>query len=108
MIHRLGAMTYLCKKADVPENSVIRVAVAGRRPVAVYNLDGEFYATDDRCSHGDALLSSGMVEGGLIVCPLHFGSFDIRTGAAVDPPCSREVEIFRVTADGDDLLLAPN
>ncbi len=99
-------MIYLCKKADVPENGVIRVAVAGRIPVAVYNLGGEFYATDDRCSHGNALLSSGMIEGGLIICPLHFGSFDIRTGEAVDPPCSREVETYGVIAAGDDLLLS--
>jgi nitrite reductase/ring-hydroxylating ferredoxin subunit len=43
----------------------------------------------------------------MIICPLHFGSFDIRTGMAVDPPCSREIETFRVVADGDDLFLPP-
>ncbi len=99
-------MIHLCKTRDVPVNGVLRVAVAGHRPIAVYNLDGVFHATDDRCSHGDALLSSGMVEGDLIICPLHFGSFDIRTGAAVDPPCSREIAVHRVVVDGDDLMLA--
>jgi nitrite reductase/ring-hydroxylating ferredoxin subunit len=100
-------MIYLCKKTAVPEGGVIRVAPAGRAPLAVYNLRGAFYATDDRCSHGDAMLSAGTVEGDLIVCPLHFGSFDIRTGAAVDPPCSREVRTYRLMADGDDLHLSP-
>ncbi len=99
-------MSYLCKKSDIPENGVARVVAAGRKPLAVYNVGGAFYATDDRCSHGDALLSSGIVEGNLIVCPLHFGSFDIRTGLAVDPPCSREVATYAVTVDGDDLVLA--
>jgi p-cumate 2,3-dioxygenase ferredoxin subunit len=98
-------MIYLCKTADIPENGVMRVPVPGRKPLAVYNLDGKFYATDDRCSHGDAMLSSGMVEGGLIVCPLHFGSFDIRTGEAVDPPCSREIETYPVAVAGEDLVL---
>jgi len=103
---RAEPMSYLCKKTDVPENAVVRVAVAGRKPLAVCNVAGAFYATDDRCSHGDALLSAGMVEGHLIVCPLHFGSFDIRTGAAVDPPCSREIAVYPVTVEGDELWLA--
>lgn len=105
--HNDKHMILLCKKSEVPENGVLRVAPSGRKPLAVYNLGGEFYATDDRCSHGDARLSSGEVEGDLIICPLHFGSFDIRTGMAVDPPCSREIETFRVVADGDDLFLPP-
>jgi nitrite reductase/ring-hydroxylating ferredoxin subunit len=98
-------MIYLCKISDIPPNGVTRIALPGRSPLAVYNLGERFYATDDRCSHGDALLSSGMVEGHLIVCPLHFGSFDIRTGEAVDPPCSREIATHRVTVDGDCLMV---
>jgi nitrite reductase/ring-hydroxylating ferredoxin subunit len=99
-------MIPLCKKADIPENGVARIAVPGRRPLAVYNIDGAFYATEDRCSHGDALLSVGIVEGNLIICPLHYGSFDIRTGRPVDPPCSREIATYAVTVEGEDLLLA--
>src|SRR6516165_3935938 len=45
------AMTFLCKAAEVPENGVLRVIVAGYVPLAVYNLDGAFYATEDLCSH---------------------------------------------------------
>jgi nitrite reductase/ring-hydroxylating ferredoxin subunit len=100
-----ASMIHLCKTGDIPENGVIRVSPAGRKPIAVYNLGGDFRATDDRCSHGDALLSAGMVEGGLIICPLHFGSFDIRTGVAVDAPCSRDIRIYPVVVAGDDLFL---
>jgi nitrite reductase/ring-hydroxylating ferredoxin subunit len=100
------AMTFLCKAADVPENGVLRVIVAGCVPLAVYNLDGAFYATEDLCSHGSAMLSGGFVEGGTIVCPLHFGSFDIRTGEPVDAPCSREIATFNVVERDGQILLA--
>jgi nitrite reductase/ring-hydroxylating ferredoxin subunit len=100
------AMTFLCKTGDVPENGVIRVVIAGYPPLAIYRLDGAFYATDDRCSHGDASLSMGFIEGGSIVCPLHFGSFDIRTGTPVDAPCSREIATYTLVQQGDDLLLS--
>ena len=96
---------YLCKKSDVPENGTLRVVVAGCDPLAIYNLGGTFYATEDHCSHGDASLSEGFIEGSLIVCPLHFGSFDIRTGQAVDPPCSREITTHRLIERGDELLI---
>jgi nitrite reductase/ring-hydroxylating ferredoxin subunit len=100
------AMTFICKTGDVPENGVLRVIVAGYPPLAVYHLDGCFYATDDRCSHGEASLSTGFIEGGSIVCPLHFGSFDIRTGNPVDAPCSREITAYNLIEQGDDLLLS--
>jgi nitrite reductase/ring-hydroxylating ferredoxin subunit len=100
------AMTFLCKADDVQENSVLRVVVAGYPPLAVYRLDGGFYATDDRCSHGDASLSTGIIDGGAIVCPLHFGSFDISTGQPLDPPCSREIETYALVLLGDDVMLS--
>ena len=99
-------MTFLCKKSDVPENGVIRVVLSGGKPIAVYNLAGRFFATDDHCSHGDASLAGGFIEGDAIVCPLHFGSFDIRTGMPVDPPCTREIATHALIEDGDDLRVA--
>jgi nitrite reductase/ring-hydroxylating ferredoxin subunit len=98
-------VTFLCKKEQIPENGTLRVVVAGYPPLALYNLGGSFYATEDRCSHGEASLSGGFIEGQAIVCPLHFGSFDIRTGEPVDPPCSREIETFAVVVNGEDLVI---
>jgi nitrite reductase/ring-hydroxylating ferredoxin subunit len=98
-------VTALCNAADVPENGILRVVVAGYPPLAVYNLDGAFFVTEDVCSHGEASLSAGFIEGGCIVCPLHFGSFDIRTGAPVDPPCSREIETYAIAEQDGRLLL---
>jgi nitrite reductase/ring-hydroxylating ferredoxin subunit len=99
------SMTFLCKTADVPENGVLRVVVAGYVPLAIYNLDGAFYATEDLCSHGNAMLSGGFVESDTIICPLHFGSFDIRTGKPVDAPCTREIETFPVREEDGALFI---
>jgi nitrite reductase/ring-hydroxylating ferredoxin subunit len=95
----------LCNVHEVPDNGVLRVVVAGYPPLAVYNLNGLFYATEDRCSHGDGSLSAGFIEGDCIICPLHCGSFDIRTGRPVDPPCTREIATYTVVARSGKLML---
>lgn len=98
-------MTLLCNAADVPQDGVRRVVVAGYPPLAVYNLNGAFFVTEDMCSHGKASLSAGFIEGDCIVCPLHFGSFDIRSGAPADPPCSRDIRTYAVVEQDGQLVL---
>ena len=71
----------------LPLNAVRQVVAPGQAPVAIYRLADGFYATDDLCSHGEANLSEGEVEGSEIVCPFHLGKFDIRTGLATAAPC---------------------
>jgi Rieske 2Fe-2S protein len=60
----------LCKVEDVPIGEVRRVAVANLA-VAVYNLDGDFYVTDDACTHGPGQMSEGFVDGDVIECNFH-------------------------------------
>jgi nitrite reductase/ring-hydroxylating ferredoxin subunit len=90
--------------ADVPEGEVRGFRLGGL-PIAVYNIDGSFYATEDRCTHGLASLSEGMVDGELIECPLHFGAFNIKTGAAAAPPCSIAIRTFQVREEDGQLLV---
>lgn len=95
---------WLCRASEVPAGTVKQVCPAGFEDcLAVYNLDGEFYVTDDACTHGLAPLSQGDVQDGRIFCPLHRGAFDIRTGAAVEYPCSLPVKTYSVLKEGDDL-----
>jgi nitrite reductase/ring-hydroxylating ferredoxin subunit len=90
----------LCKVDDVGVGEVRKIEVAGLT-LAVYNLDGEFYVTDDACTHGPGSLSEGFVEGDLIECNFHQGVFNIRTGECVRPPCMVPVRTYRtVTVDG--------
>ncbi len=81
------------------------VVLDDRDPIAVYNLDGEFFATDDTCTHGEASLSEGDIEGDEVICPFHMGSFDIRTGEAVQGPCSEPIRAYPVRIDGDTLYV---
>ena len=70
---------------DFAASDAISVDVTGRE-VAVYLVDGTVYATANRCTHGDASLCEGFLEGYEIECPFHQGRFDVRTGAATAPP----------------------
>ncbi len=99
-------MRRLCPTADVPLNGCKRISLGRQGEVAVFNLDGRFYATDDRCTHGAASLSKGEIEGGQIICPLHFGSFDIATGAPVDPPCDVRLRTYALRIEGAEIFIA--
>lgn len=95
----------VCTTRELPPGRVRRVEVAGRPPVALYNLEGAFYATADNCTHKWASLAAGHLERGFIVCPWHGGAFDVRTGAAVAPPCVQALATYPVEIDGDWLVL---
>jgi naphthalene 1,2-dioxygenase system ferredoxin subunit len=73
---------------ELPADDVKGVIVAGR-DIAIYTVGDEVYATDNLCTHGHARLSDGFLEGREIECPLHQGSFDIRTGKPVSVPSTK-------------------
>ena len=90
--------------ADVLTDSMINVVVAGR-DIALVNLGGTFYAIGGICTHGAALLADGYVEGDVVECPQHAGTFDIKTGKAVAYPCTVDVPAYAVRVDGDTVLV---
>ena len=85
----------LCAKDDVGEGEVILVET-GDLELAVYRVDGEFYVTDDACTHGPGSLSEGYLEGHVIECDFHNGQFDIRNGEVVAPPCMVPIRTYKV------------
>ena len=90
----------LCKVEDVDAGEVRRVE-AGNLILAVYNLHGEFFVTDDACTHGPGSLSEGFVEGDVIECNFHQGRFHIRTGEVVGPPCLVPIRTYKaIVEDG--------
>jgi len=90
----------LCDASDVQPGTAKRIVI-DRLALAAFNLDGKFYVTDDTCTHGFASLSGGIVDGGIVECPWHGGAFDIRSGAAVDYPCTVALKTYRaVVRDG--------
>jgi nitrite reductase/ring-hydroxylating ferredoxin subunit len=94
----------LCGAADVPPGGVIKVERQGLE-LAVFNVDGEFYVTDDHCTHGPGLLSEGYVDGDIVECNFHGGQYNIRTGAVVLPPCVDPVKTYpAVVRDGKVII----
>ena len=94
----------VCKTSDVPLNSIRFCSVDGRN-LAVYNVDGVFYATDDECTHGAASLSEGFLDGDVVECPLHFGAFHIPTGKPVAAPCSIPLRTYKTQIVGENVLV---
>ena len=78
---------------DVEEEDVMPVLVEGRE-IAIYRVEGEFYASVDRCTHGNANLSEGIVIDDVIECPLHQGRFCVRDGRALSPPVAEPIATF--------------
>lgn len=94
----------VCAKSEVAPGSVKAFAV-GAKTLAVYNIDGTFYVTDDECTHAAASLADGMLEGDIIECCMHFGSFHVPTGKVVAPPCEVPLRTYQVVPRGDDIFV---
>lgn len=80
--------------------------VVGERKIALYRWAGEFFATDNVCTHAFALLSDGFLEDGCIECPLHQARFDLRTGKALCAPATQDIRTYPVRVDGEDIFVA--
>jgi len=86
-------------KDDVPEDDVVGIDI-NEKSIALYQVEGEIYATDNICTHGNARLCDGFLEGHEIECPLHQGKFDIRNGKAMCAPLSEDIQIYPVKIEG--------
>ena len=95
----------LCLMADVEKGGALRVEVEGL-VLAVFNVDGEFFVTDDACTHGPGALSEGYLENDVIECNFHGGQFNVRTGAVVGPPCMTPVKTYPVIIEQGKVCIA--
>ena len=101
-----GTSHTVCKSDAIAEGKGESFQVAGYR-VAVFNVDGEFFAIEDRCSHADAPMADGYVHKRdlCVACPWHGAEFDLRTGKALTPPACEDIEAFAVSVEGGELLI---
>jgi nitrite reductase/ring-hydroxylating ferredoxin subunit len=88
------AETQICAAADVPENGVISREV-GDNLVAIYNINGTYYATEARCTHGMANLADGNLDGEEIECSFHFGKFHVPSGKPTESPCYVPLKTYK-------------
>lgn len=83
----------VCEMSDLSTEKGYRVTSL-RPPLAVFlTEDGAVHVLDDTCTHQNAALSDGLVDGCIVDCPLHMSQFDLRTGAVVAPPADLPVRV---------------
>lgn len=87
-------MIPICSLDDLPPGTAVRVEADV--PLAVFNADGFLYCIDDTCTHQDASLADGYLEGCWVECPLHASTFDLRTGRPSGPPARTPVRTHEV------------
>ncbi len=100
----MSGFVKVASRSDIDEGQLMAVAANGTE-IVLARVDGELFALDALCSHAHGYLDQGWLEGSTIVCPLHAGSFDLRTGAPVAAPCDTPVRAYRVKVEGDDILV---
>ncbi len=89
-------------RGDLGAGDMLGVIVAGKE-IALYDLDGTLYATDDVCTHAYAKLSDGWFDKGEIECPLHAGRFDVKSGKPLCPPVTDDIKTYPVRLVGDEI-----
>jgi 3-phenylpropionate/trans-cinnamate dioxygenase ferredoxin subunit len=90
--------------ADCPPGNLLGVEMEGV-PVVLANVEGDFYALKDQCTHQDYPLSDGELDGHRVECMYHGARYDVRTGRAVALPAIRPVKVFEVEVRDGDVYL---
>ncbi len=98
-------MKLRCKLADIRPGEPKQLSIEGRAPIAIYRVNDDYFATDDTCSHGEASLCDGLLDGFIIECPYHAGTFDVRTGKALTFPATQDLKTYPLRFEGPDLIL---
>ncbi len=97
--------TKLAHIGDIKPNST-RKFMVDDIPVLITNLDGEFYAINDLCTHEDSSLALGCLRGEYVDCTLHGSRFNVKTGIPVDEPATEAVETYPLSIDDDMLYIS--
>src|SRR5579863_8852075 len=92
----------VASRSSLSEGDMRAIAVSDKQ-IALYDVEGEIFATDNVCSHAFAMLTDGWLDGNEIECPLHAGRFDVKTGKGLGPPIQCDIKSYRVRLVGDDI-----
>ncbi len=93
----------VAKVNDIPPGEGKTVQVAGKS-IALFNVEGTFYAVDDTCLHRGGPLGEGELTGHLVTCPWHGWKYDVRTGISITNPAAK-VACFETKIEGDELYI---
>lgn len=91
-------------RTDLGPGQMLPVS-AGAFEIALYDVAGELFATDNECTHAMALLTDGTLQGDVVECPLHGGRFCVRTGAGLGPPIPCDLRTYEVRVHRGEIEL---
>lgn len=95
------------KTDDLAPGEMKMVEVQGEE-ILIANLDGNFYAVSDVCTHAEASLSDGTLEGNCVECPLHGSMFDITSGEEIEGPTNGPLKCYELLLDGGNIFVKPS
>lgn len=101
----MGEFIKVAKITDLDPGEKMLVDYDGE-DVGLFNIDGEFYAISDVCTHDDGPLVEGELEAEWIICPRHGARFNVKTGQQTMPAFA-PVPLYEVKIEGEDILIAP-
>ena len=99
-----GTWISAAREGEIDDEDVIVIEHEGAK-IAVFFVEGEYFATSNLCTHEIAELSEGYIDGATIECPLHQGVFCLRTGKALAAPAEEPIETYPVKVEGGEVLV---
>ncbi len=87
---------------DIPPDQGKLVEIQGKK-IALFNLEGKYYAIDNTCTHRGGPLCEGELQGDEVTCPWHGAKFKVTSGDVLSPPAPQGVKCFLVRVTGNDL-----
>jgi 3-phenylpropionate/trans-cinnamate dioxygenase ferredoxin subunit len=103
----MSTFVKLATREELPAGGKKLADIDGRA-IALFNIDGAFYAIDDVCTHDGGPLAEGLLVGCEIHCPRHGARFDVRTGKPLSMPAFEPVTVHRVDVRADGIYVAIN
>jgi len=100
----MGTLVKVAEKKDLPAGSAKAVEVNGKQ-IALFNVDDQYYAIDDTCTHAGGSLSEGDVVGTTVTCPFHGAEFNITNGEVLSDPAPVGVKSYKVHLEGEEIKI---
>lgn len=95
----------VCKTSDIPSGKMQKVTADGK-DIFVVNVDGNYYAMNDTCTHAGASLVDGKLEGSIVTCDWHGAKFDCKTGKLHAFPAKiKDLNTYKVIVESDNIFL---
>ena len=101
----MGTKVKLCELSEVAPGQMLRVDRPEVPPLAVYNLDGDYFVTSNICTHNVAMLTDGYLDGEIVECPLHGGCFNVKTGEPTSFPCEKPLQTYPAIVESGSLYV---